>query len=188
MKISCLSLTTTPLGNSRCLEQPNLLRTFPIWSKIMTRMTWNITILLTRKLLYVTPVFCPLRWTSEENIFARGDKIFLKGAKIYLYLALDNNDPALVVHADAAGVLEYVRAKLPDELSVLVVDLNLMRGRPGGRQNINLLPQQISQINIIHAIYLFAGGGRGATLLIAGVGLTADGLMWTLDTPSTGSS
>ena len=139
-------------------------------------------------MLYVTPVFCPLRWTSEENIFARGDKIFLKAAKVYLYLALDNNDPSLVVHADAAGVLEYVRAKLPDELSVLVVDLNLMRGRPGGRQNINLLPQQISQINIIHAIYLFAGGGRGATLLIAGVGLTVDGLMWTLDTPSTGSS
>ena len=131
-------------------------------------------------MLYVTPVFCPLRWTSEENIFARGDKIFLKAAKIYLYLALDNNDPALVVHADAAGVLEYVRAKLPDELSVLVVDLNLMRGRPGGRQNINLLPQQISQINIIHAIYLFAEGGRGTTLLIAGVGLTVDGLMWTL--------
>jgi len=45
-------------------------------------------------------------------------------------LALDNNDPPLVVHADAAGMLENVRAKLPDKLSVLVVDLNLMRGRP----------------------------------------------------------
>lgn len=45
-------------------------------------------------------------------------------------LALDNNDPPLVVHADAPGVLENIRAKLPDKLSVLVVDLNLMRGRP----------------------------------------------------------
>ena len=41
MKISWRSLTTTPLGNSRCLEHPNLERTFPIWSKIITRITWT---------------------------------------------------------------------------------------------------------------------------------------------------
>ena len=47
------------------------------------------------------------------------------------HLALHHDDPALVVDADAAGVLQDVGAELADELAVLVVDLDLVRRRPG---------------------------------------------------------
>ncbi len=40
-------------------------------------------------------------------------------------LALDDDDPALVVDADSARMLQDVRAEFTDELAVLVVDLNL---------------------------------------------------------------
>ncbi len=40
-------------------------------------------------------------------------------------LALDDDDPALVVDADAAGVLQYIGAELANELAVLVVNLDL---------------------------------------------------------------
>ncbi len=40
-------------------------------------------------------------------------------------LALDDDDPALVVDADSARMLQNVGAEFPDELSVLIVDLNL---------------------------------------------------------------
>ena len=40
-------------------------------------------------------------------------------------LALHDDDPALVVDADAARVLEDVGAEFADELAVLVVDLDL---------------------------------------------------------------
>ena len=56
-----------------------------------------------------------------------------------IYLALDDNDAALVVHTHAPRVLENVGAKLPNKLSVLVVDLNLMRGRPAEHKNISVV-------------------------------------------------
>ena len=40
-------------------------------------------------------------------------------------LALDDDDAALVVDADAARVLQDVRTELAHELTVLVVDLDL---------------------------------------------------------------
>lgn len=48
------------------------------------------------------------------------------------HLALDHHDAALVVDGDAARVLQYVGAELAHELPVLVVDLDLVRGRPFG--------------------------------------------------------
>lgn len=46
------------------------------------------------------------------------------------HLALYNDDPALVVDCDASGVLQNVGPELANKLTVLVVDLNLVRGRP----------------------------------------------------------
>lgn len=48
------------------------------------------------------------------------------------HFALDHHDAALVVDGDAAGVLQYISAELTYELSVLVVDLDLVCGRPFG--------------------------------------------------------
>jgi len=48
------------------------------------------------------------------------------------HFALDHHDAALVVDGDAAGMLQYVGAELADELSVLVVDLDLVCGRSFG--------------------------------------------------------
>jgi len=45
------------------------------------------------------------------------------------YLALDHNDTPLAVHGDATGMLENVGSKLSHELSVLVVDMDLVGGR-----------------------------------------------------------
>ena len=42
-------------------------------------------------------------------------------------LALDDDDPALVVDAHAARMLQNVCAELADKLAVLVVDLDLER-------------------------------------------------------------
>lgn len=44
--------------------------------------------------------------------------------------ALDHNDAPLAVDCDAARVLQNIRAELADKLAVLIVDLDLMRGRP----------------------------------------------------------
>jgi hypothetical protein len=46
------------------------------------------------------------------------------------HFALDDDDAALVVDGDAARVLQDVGAELPHELTVLVVDLDLVGGRP----------------------------------------------------------
>jgi len=46
------------------------------------------------------------------------------------HLALYYYDPALVVHTDSSGVLEDVGAELPHELTVLVVDLDLVGRGP----------------------------------------------------------
>lgn len=48
------------------------------------------------------------------------------------HLALDHHDAALVVDGNAAWVLQNVGAELADELPVLVVDLDLVRGRSLG--------------------------------------------------------
>lgn len=46
-------------------------------------------------------------------------------------LTLHYDDPALVVYTDPPGVLQDVGPELPDELSVLVVDLDLVGRGPG---------------------------------------------------------
>ena len=46
------------------------------------------------------------------------------------YLALDHNNPPFVVDTNPARVLQDIRPKLPHKLSVLVVDLDLVRRGP----------------------------------------------------------
>ena len=46
------------------------------------------------------------------------------------YLALNDDNPSLVVYTDPPGVLQYVSPELPDELSVLIIDLNLVSRGP----------------------------------------------------------
>ena len=53
----------------------------------------------------------------------------------YYNLALDHNNPAFVVDANTPRVLKDVRPKLPNKLPVLVVDLDLVRRRPGITQS-----------------------------------------------------
>ena len=50
----------------------------------------------------------------------------LQSIIVNVYLALHNDYPALVVYADPPGMLKDVCSKLPDKLTVLVVDLDLM--------------------------------------------------------------
>ncbi len=53
--------------------------------------------------------------------------------RLCLYLALYDDDAALVVDTDAARVLQDVRAKLAHKLTVLVVDLDLMSRGPDNK-------------------------------------------------------
>ena len=122
MKISCRSLTTTPLGNSRCLEQPNLFNTFPNWSKMMTRITCENQVKIRdgqccKKLLHKNP----------KLGIDKGMEDMWCG---YYNLALDHNNPSFVVDANTAGMLQNIRTKLPHKLTVLVVDLDLVCRRP----------------------------------------------------------
>ena len=57
-------------------------------------------------------------------------KSYRKHKTSLAYLTLDDDNSSLVVHADAAGVLQDVCPELPDELTVLVVDLDLVRRGP----------------------------------------------------------
>merc|ERR1719278_591780 len=52
------------------------------------------------------------------------------------HLALDHDDPSFVVNANSARMLKDVRAKLSHKLPVLVVDLDLVRRRPFGNNDI----------------------------------------------------
>ena len=46
------------------------------------------------------------------------------------YLALNDDNPPLVVYTDPPWVLQDVSPELPNELSVLIIDLNLVSRRP----------------------------------------------------------
>lgn len=52
------------------------------------------------------------------------------------HLALHHDDPALVVHGHAARMLQYGGSELAHELAVLVVDLDLVRRRAFGDDNV----------------------------------------------------
>ena len=71
-------------------------------------------------------------------------------------LALDDHDASLVVDADAARMLQDVGAELADELAVLVVDLNLMRGRSLGDDNVARLLDNRHSIGVQELTVAFA--------------------------------